>query len=133
MLKDAVFQVASKFRYKSDALTIADSWRIMKEQNGTLTGDCDDFAITCFWYYSNKDLLKFLWNVMITHKYKLYRAKTAKGEYHIVGSVDDLWFDNWTQEPLSKNEFLYQTKHKILYIYPSPITAFYMLVGLFIK
>ena len=110
-----------------------DSWRVMKDKDGVMAGDCDDFAITCFWHYSGENLIKFLWNLLVTHNYRLYRAKTIKGQYHVVGAVDGQWFDNWTYEPLSKNEFLYQTKHTILHIYPSPVTAFYMLIGLSVK
>lgn len=132
-IKEAVNLVASKFIYKADKLKIYDSWRVMKLQDKHYYGDCDDFSITCFWYYSDKNLKKFIWNILITHKYKLYRVKTVSGGYHVVGSVDDLWFDNWSKEALSKADFFERTKHKITMRYISPIIGTFLLIGLFLK
>lgn len=132
-IREAVKIVAEKFQYKADNLKLYDSWRVMKLKDDKFAGDCDDFSITCFWYYSDCRLGKFLWNLLVTHKYKLYRVRTTHGEAHVVGCVDDLWFDNFTKKAVPKEEFFETTKHKMLMRYFSPIFAIFLLIGLVVK
>jgi hypothetical protein len=105
----------------------------MRLVNNVFTGDCDDFAITCFWYLSNQNIFKFLLHLLITHKYALYRCKTINNEWHIVARVGDWWFDNWTLAPMKKEEFFRTTKHKLHARYISPTIAWFLLIGLFKK
>jgi hypothetical protein len=132
-IKNVVNYVASSFVYKPDPKVLGDSWHVMPLVNNKFTGDCDDFSITCFWYLSNKNLLVFLINLLITHKYALYRCKTINNEWHIVGRFKDLWFDNWSLEALPKEEFFSKTKHIIKMRYYFPIIAWFLIVGLFKK
>ena len=129
-----VSEIAAKFVYLSDKKSVlGDFWFVMKSQEGgTLYGDCDDFSISALWLECDRNLWKFIWNVIILHRYKLYRCKTTSGEYHVIGRVGDLWFDNWTLSAVDKETFFARTKHKILHIYPSPVIAYFMLMGLLI-
>lgn len=132
-LENAIRKVSEKFQYKSDRLKIFDSWRIMPEKNGKLSGDCDDFTITCLWEYSDRNIVKFLWNTLVTHNYQIHRAKTVDGEYHIVGCIDKLWFDNWSLGAMTKTEFFKTTRHYYVSRYYFPIIALYLFIGLFKK
>ena len=132
-VQDAVKLVADKFNYSPDTKTLGDSWRVMPLTNNKFIGDCDDFAITCFWYISNKNIFTFLFHLLITHKYAVYRCKTINDEWHIVGRLDNLWFDNWTLKPLTKEQFINQTKHTITMRYIAPTIAWFLLIGLFKK
>jgi hypothetical protein len=132
-IDNAVKYVADRFKWSKDGKMLGDSWRVMPLVNNKFTGDCDDFAITCFWYLSNKNIFTFLLHLLITHKYALYRCKTIGNEWHIVGRYKNLWFDNWTLKPLPKEQFIIETKHSIRMRYISPIIALYLIIGLFKK
>jgi hypothetical protein len=111
-IKEAVKVVASKFEYRQDPDFLFDYWYVMKDRNGKYKGDCEDFSLTVFWELSGKKLGKFLWNLLVTHKYKMHFVKTKRtGEGHLVGEYDDLFFDNWTLEDLPKGEFYKKTEH----------------------
>ena len=131
-IKEAVKYVGDNFVYENDPKMIGDTWHVMKMKNGKFKGDCDDFALTCLWFYSDKKILKFLFHLLITHRYKLYRCKTNTGGWHVVGSVDGLWFDNWTKKALPKEEFFTKTKHNIKMRYLSIVFVWYLIIGLFI-
>ena len=51
--------------------------------------------------------------------------------WHVVGSVDGLWFDNWTREALPKEQFFEKTKHTIKMRYVGFMIGWFMLAGLF--
>ena len=108
----AVMLVANRFQYKKDSNFLLDSWSVMKDRNGVFYGDCEDFSLTVFWYLSGCNLFKFIWNVLITHKYRLIWCKANTGELHFYGKVNGLCFDNWTKKALPENVFLEQTGHK---------------------
>lgn len=132
-IKDAVNYVTDRFVYKTDPKMWGDSWRVMPLYNEEFKGDCDDFAITCFWYVSKQNLFVFLLHLLITHKYALYRCKTVNNEWHIVGRLGDLWFDNWSLKAMPKSEFFDYTLHTVRMRYVSPIIALFLLIGLFKK
>jgi hypothetical protein len=131
-IKDAVKYVGSKFDYTSDKKGLIDYWFVMKDKE-TMKGDCDDFTITSFWYYNDRSLWKFIWNVMITHRCQIHRYKTINDGYHVGGCVDGLWFDNWTKEAVSEEEFYKRTGHKHLMRYYVPLFWLKLIVGYFVR
>jgi hypothetical protein len=131
---EAVDYVSSRFRYLYDKkMIIGDSWFVMDERNRIMRGDCDDFAITCLWLICDRNIFKFIWNVLILHRYRTYLAITTTNERHLVGYAKGLWFDNWSKEAMSKDAFLQRTNHKIKYPIFSPAIMFYLLIGLFYR
>ena len=132
-VKQAVRDVASKFVYREDKRIIVDHWSVMKERDGKLYGDCDDFALTVIWKTCDENILKFFWYVMILHKHRIYHAKTHDGAGHAYGYADGLYFDNWTLEALPKEEFFAKTKHRSKFFFPSPFMIVQLLVGLFTR
>lgn len=133
-VKQAVKKVASKFKYLLDKkLTLGDGWFVMREKDGALRGDCDDFALTSIWEICDRNVFKFILNVVILHRYRMYYSIAASGEPHIVGYANGLWFDNWSKQALPKDQFLALTQHKIKLPYPSPIVMWFMLLGLTIR
>jgi hypothetical protein len=131
-IRQAVAEIAQKFTYRSDPKFL-DYWTIMREQDGVLQGDCDDFALTSIWMACDENLFSFILNVMILHRYRLYFCKTATGESHMVGYAQGLWFDNWTREALPKEEFLARTGHRVLFFWPSPLMQVQLALGFLIR
>jgi hypothetical protein len=126
----AVLEVASKFVYKPDRIRVFDSWKVMR--GDTLYGDCDNFALTAVWYACDRSMLKFIWNVILLHKYRFWFCKTESGEKHVVGYAQGKFFDNFSNKALPKQEFFELTKHKRIFVYPSPFVLVYMFIGIFI-
>lgn len=134
-IKSAVDYVGGKFVYMYDKkLPFSDAWFVMPERpDGKLRGDCDDFSLTCIWIACDRNIFKFIWYVLILHKYRFYFSKAANGENHIVGYAQGLWFDNWTREALPKDKFIERTKHKILFFYPNISILIFMFFGIFFR
>lgn len=130
-IDQAIKIVSNKFIYKADKIRLFDSWRVMKLKDGVFKGDCDDYIMTVFWYLSGENLWKFLFNLLITHKYKVYNVITIDNETHIVGSYKDYWFDNFTNLELNKKDFFNKTGHKYRFQIYSPIIIIYLIIGLF--
>lgn len=132
-IKSIVETIAKKFQYVGDKKTLIDNWSVMKEVNGKMRGDCDDFTTTVLWFYFNQSLLSFIWNVCIIGKGKIYRVKTKTGEWHIVGSIDGLFFDNWSLEAIPKDKFIERTGHTFVKKYFTLHTIIFFVVGLFYR
>ena len=132
---DAVKYVSEKFVYLSDKKMVAfDAWFVMPERpDGKLKGDCDDFALTCIWLACDRNIFKFILNVLILHKYRFYFSIAANGEKHLIGYAQNCWFDNWSLEALPEDQFFKKTKHKKLFFFPSPTVLIFMVFGLFYK
>lgn len=130
-LHSAVQFVASKFRYKKDDNFLIDSWFVMRDRDDKYLGDCEDFSLTVFWHVADKKLFKFLFNLLVTHKYKLYRCKDVTGGWHAIGAIDNTYFDNWTLKALEKDEFFAQTKHQVKMRYVAPLMIMPLIKGLF--
>jgi hypothetical protein len=131
-VREVVNYVSSKFVYKADPRFL-DYWSVMTENNDQMLGDCDDFALTCIWKICDENVLKFIFNVMILHKYRFYFSMTNDGQKHLVGYAEGLYFDNWSREALPKEEFLKRTQHKIYVFFPSPAMIFPLALGFLLK
>lgn len=129
-LNSAIKLVADKFRYKADDNILLDGWSIMKERSGEYVGDCEDFSLTVFWHMSDQKLFKFLFNLLILHRYKLIWCKTYTGELHFVGKFGDLYFDNWTKRALTEDQFFSITAHRKIMTMFMPVCVFQLLKGL---
>ena len=122
--------VASKFEYREDPDFLFDYWYVMKDRNGKYKGDCEDFSLTVFWELSGKNLGRFLWNLLVTHKYKIHFVKTKHTNAgHLVGEYDNLFFDNWTLEELPKDEFYKRTQHIHQWRHVAPTMIVYLILG----
>ena len=135
-IEKIVQTVGRKFLFTPDKkimFGLIDYWMVMKEQNDTLSGDCDDFAMTVLWERCDRDLLSFIVNVVILHRFRMYFAMTKTGERHIIGYADGIYFDNWTRVAFPRKEFLDKTEHKIWFFFPSPLMVIPMIVGLFMR
>jgi len=58
---ESILECDRRFSYQFDHVRygIADSWRILDESG---KGDCEDYALTVAWYYSDKSLWKLFNN-----------------------------------------------------------------------
>jgi hypothetical protein len=132
-LSAAIDKVKSQFEYQADRLRIFDSWRVMESKSGKYHGDCEDFALTVFWHVADGRLTRFLWHLLITHRYRMIRTQTVHGEPHVVGRIGDQWFDNWTQKALPEKEFFQNTGHRKSWTYPGPLISLYLAIGIFFR
>ncbi|POP53054.1 hypothetical protein [Zhongshania marina] len=130
-ITDAVIAVAKKFEYRADPDQWIDPWFVMREKNGKLHGDCDDFTISCLYRYLG--FWKFIWQVCITHKAQIHRFKTVNGEFHVGGCVNGLWFDNYTRRALPKRQFYEETGHTYLKRYYVWHFGVKLVAGLFVR
>ncbi len=128
-IEEIVKDIAKKFEYKADMFRFLDWWFVLREWDGKLVGDCEDFSLTAIWRLCNRSVMKFLWKVVILHQYRIYFGITPKGEFHAIGYAQDLWFDNWSLEALPKDKFLEKTGHKIKFPIPGPLILFNMFLG----
>ena len=132
-IKIIVKDIAAKFEYKADIFKFFDWWFVLREWDGKLMGDCEDFSLTAIWRLCDCDIFTFLWKVCILHQYRIYFATTKNGVFHAIGNAQDLWFDNWTLEALPKEEFLSRTGHKIHFFIPGPLILFNMFLGSLVR
>lgn len=131
-IADAVSIVGNRFVYTPDKISLFDSWSVMKDHDGKMFGDCDNFALTAIWYACDRSIWKFILYVLILHKYRFWFCMTEDGEKHVVGYAQGKYFDNFTYKALDKESFFSRTKHRRLFVYPSPIILLYMIIGIFI-
>jgi predicted transglutaminase-like cysteine proteinase len=130
-LNEAIRKVNERFRYEADKNFILDSWSTLREDGEFLKGDCEDYAIQTLWYLNDCSLWKFIKNVIILHKHRMYYVKAIPDNGgHAVANVGNLWFDNWTKEALPKDEFFDRTKHKKWFMYPMPLMVPFFIYGL---
>lgn len=113
ILDDALEHVSDRFVYQLDKALLTDAWFVMREQDGKMYGDCEDFALTVFWFMSGRSLFTFLWNVLITGNYELHFVKCngSSTVNHCVGCYYQNWFDNWTKNEMNASYFFDKTKH----------------------
>ena len=113
-LDNAIEYVSDRFVYQLDKASITDAWFVMREKSDNkMYGDCEDFALTVFWFMCCKSLLKFLWNLIITSRYELHAVKSNGSSIvnHCIGCYYGNWFDNWTKDEMNANHFFDKTKH----------------------
>lgn len=102
------------FEYTSDPGW--DRWRIMKIKDGTMRGDCEDYAIGVLYYVLAEESLFKFWELLAT-KAKIHHVENNGG--HAVLQFDGRYIDNWTQEWVTKEhmESLGHKFHKRDYIF----------------
>lgn len=128
-LEESINTVNSKFTYTTDPRSFfTDYWFVMKDKEGKMHGDCDDYSITVLWLFCG-GILSFIWNVLILHRFRLHRVKAISNEYHVVAEVNGMWFDNWTMRACTKEEFFKATQHQYQMMYLSPIIIWFMVWG----
>jgi len=70
-----------KKRFKWTAEKV-DRWTILDAPNGTLLGDCDDYAITAAWIIAGRSRLRMIWNAF-TCKAVMWNVRTTSGQVHM--------------------------------------------------
>jgi hypothetical protein len=93
----------NRFKYKYDSKV--DSWRILEmDESGHYRGDCDDFAVTVWWYVCGESYWKF-WTGILLFKAKFWRCLTEKDYIgHLVLEYDGEAIDNIYLKWLKKDE-----------------------------
>lgn len=119
----AVEFVAKNFVYTPDKKSGAKrgQWKVLSGDK-PMKGDCEDFSLTVIDTVFNSVL-----GPVFSGKAKIHHVMSSSGP-HAVGSIGDLWFDNWTLKAMRKDEFFAQTKHKFVKTY-SPVFVAWQLIG----
>ena len=133
-LEESVDYVDSKFVYKNDASIINDAWFVMRNKgNGFYYGDCEDFALTVFWFMSGGSIWTFIKNILNgTFKFHMVASEGDKNN-HCVGEYIGLYFDNWTKQELPKDLFYRTTGHIHGYKIKPVVVLCKLFVGLFYR
>jgi hypothetical protein len=107
-LADACRYVASRFDYKPDKRSglSRGRWKILS--GSVMRGDCEDFSLTVIALHFGG--VAGLVKAIITGAAAMHHVEARNGP-HAVGSVGELWFDNWTMRPMPEAEFFVSTGH----------------------
>ena len=132
-IEQTLDHVGGKYIYKNDPGILKDAWFVMRNQpNGFYYGDCEDFSLTVFWIMCNASLLAFVKHLLIG-TYRLHFVTSNGNEGHCVGEFMGLYFDNWTKQALTRDEFLQRTGHSYRKRFSPPVVLCKLLVGLFYR
>ena len=98
----AITECNRDFRYQYDhhRYGLTDSWRIL-DKNGK--GDCEDYALTVAWIFSDRNFFKFL--KIFKSKELILHYVTVNGEGHAVLEYNGRFVDNIEKRTLSKKQF----------------------------
>lgn len=115
----------NRFLWTSEKIN---SWTIMKNKEGPLRGDCDDFAVTALWIAEGESMLKFWW-ALLTFKGVIWRVygKTGTVSHAVLWHRRYGWIDN-------QNPTWNSTKHHKLSrprLFPEALVL--MFLGMFRK
>jgi hypothetical protein len=113
--RNVVREFSRKFVWNPDRKMFGkeDCWSILEpDETGLYKGDCEDFALTCMFLIENKNISSLAHKLFITKQFKLFRCNTINGESHIVGSIGNQWFDNFSMDVVEGfDDFQKITKH----------------------
>ena len=105
---EALNTVYQDFEYRLDGKV--DYWTIMQpDSEGTLNGDCEDFAITVAYRIANNSIILLFWHILI-FKSVIWYAHTAGGVSHAVlyhrgyGYCDNI-LPEWVAKTPHKKKF----------------------------
>ena len=103
VIEEALKTINRKFKYKSDTFRWLDHWRVMVNDGDVWHGDCEDYSLTLAWLVSDKNILKFIWN-LITFKFLIWYVLSPNGEGHAIIKIDGLYYDNIQKKGCSKDQ-----------------------------
>lgn len=96
-----------------------DGWFLLDDPEGTLKGDCDDFALTALWIMCGRSKIKMWWKVL-TFRAVIWYCLSKRGNGHAVlwmkghGWIDNM-FPNWSKEFKHKNKvFPFTAPHMLM-------------------
>jgi predicted transglutaminase-like cysteine proteinase len=134
-IDEALQTLNAKFKYKNDTFRWLDYWRIMANDGDKWEGDCEDYSLTLAWLVSDKDILKFLWN-LISFRFLIWYVKSPNGEGHAIIKIDGLYYDNIQKKGVEKS-ILKEKGYKFVYPFVLPLFLIKMILasifGVFIK
>lgn len=126
-VEEALKILNSKFEYKADKIRWLDQWRIMSNDGDKWLGDCEDYSLTLAWLVSDKNILKFIWN-LITFKFLIWYVLSPNGEGHGIIKIGSLYYDNIQKKGVTK-EVLRQKGYKFRLPLLFPTVFFKLLIG----
>lgn len=117
--------VNKKFKYEKDG--IIDDWSVLVLNNDNIKGDCEDYSLTLLWLESKKNLITFLFFILI-HKYTIVFCKTPSGVGHAILYHDGEYIDNIMKTPVTKS-VLKEAGYSMFIPFPNFAVFLKLLVG----
>lgn len=108
----ALAEINERFVYTGDRKQYGtkERWKIIKQAEGPLKGDCEDYSLTLLWYMSGKSKLRFVLNLVFMRGV-LWHCTTANGGGHAMLRYKKHWVDNihpeFRKDPIHKRWFPY--------------------------
>ena len=127
IVEEALKTINRKFKYKSDTFRWLDHWRVMVNDGDVWHGDCEDYSLTLAWLVSDKNILKFIWN-LITFKFLIWYVLSPNGEGHAIIKIGSLYYDNIQKKGVTK-EVLKQKGYKFRLPFVFPLAFFKLSIG----
>lgn len=125
-IQEALSILNSKFVYKSDKKYF-DKWKILTGEE-KWEGDCEDYALTLMWLLSDRNILKFLWNIM-TFEFLMWYVKLPSGEGHAIVKFKDLYYDNVQKKGVTFNYLKHIQGYKFKFPMLFPFVYFKLLIS----
>jgi len=95
----------NRFQYKRDSeqYGLQERWAILRNPEGPLVGDCEDYALTALWMLKGKDDAA-LHQSLKTGEAKIWFCYTPNGEAHAVLEFNGKLIDNIQKEWVSLSD-----------------------------
>jgi predicted transglutaminase-like cysteine proteinase len=109
-LQTSLDKINEHFVYQADPKLFGklqlDVWKIITKD---WKGDCEDYSLTVIWLYSDRNIFKFLWNI-ISMNFILHFTKAPNEEGHVVTEMrgSRLYFDNIQRKLVTKDDLIRQ-------------------------
>ncbi len=112
MTNDVVQNSLNKrFTYAGES---GDHWRILAA-DGSVFGDCEDYALTLVWLSEGQSLLRFWW-ALVTFKYVFWHCLSPRGVGHLVVWCRGRgWTDNIQRKMVPKLPDEYRLRFPFLF------------------
>ena len=117
-IEDSISTINRKFKYRNDFKWF-DTWRILENNQTIWEGDCEDYSLTVIWLYSDKNAMKFIWNI-VSFRFLIWYAVLGNGEGHAVTRYGDMYFDN-IQRKLVSLDKLKADGYRFVFPYVFPL------------
>lgn len=127
-------KVADKFVYAkdSDQYSFKEVWRVIDTSKEQWKGDCEDYALTVLWLISDRNVFKFLFNLLVNPQYSIWHVKTERGVGHAILRYEDMYVDNIQRKWFAKTDKPYKTYEWLFPIIPPLIFGKFLISAPFL-
>lgn len=106
-IQQAIDKTNTVFVYQTDRsyYLFPEAWRVVGDDG---VGDCEDYALTVIWYYSDGNWLRWWKNVQLG-RFRFWYCNSPGGNKHVVtkivwGDNAGMYFDNISKQLLTQQQ-----------------------------